>query len=305
MRISTNTLYQSGLSKINDLQSQQSLLQQKISTGKRILTPSDDPVASARALELTFSQGVNTKFADTRKTADTRLGLLESSLTGVTNLLVSAQSSLVAAGNGVLSNQERGFIAAELNHSLEELLGFANTRDASGNFLYAGFKTSTKPFVPTATGATYVGDSNLQLLQVDSQRQLAVNVTGDNVFQANGTNDVFATLSNIITLLNTPITNTATQATFTAGLATAIGNLQGSLDNVLNVRASIGGALNELDALNLAGNDRDLQYSKSISELQDLDYASALSELSKQQTIMEAAQKSFVTTTSLSLFSFM
>lgn len=309
MRISTNTVFQSGISKISDIQSQQSLLQQKISTGRRILTPSDDPVASARALELTYAQGVNSKFTDTRKTAETRLSLLESNLTGVTNLMVSAQSSLVAAGNGVLSNQERGFIAAELNHSLQELLGFANTSDASGNFLYAGFKTSTQPFVPNATGATYAGDSNLQLLQVDSQRQLAVNVTGDNVFLAkgptNGPNDVFATLSNIITLLNTPITNAATQATFAAGLGVAIKNMQGSLDNVLNVRADIGGALNELDALTLAGNDRDLQYSKSISELQDLDYALALSDLSKQQTIMEAAQKSFVTTTSLSLFKFM
>lgn len=304
MRISTNTIYQSGISKISTLQSDQAKLQQQISTGKRIASPSEDPVAAARALEVSHEQAVNTKYADTRKTAQTKLSTLESNLTGVTNLLVSAQSSLVAAGNGGYSDLERGFIATELSGSLQALIGLANTQDASGNFLYAGFQTGTKPFVANATGATYAGDSNQQLLQVDSQRQMAVNVSGDNVFQAGG-NDTFKTLSDLVTLLNTPITNAATQAAFTSGLATAMTNLKGSVDNVLNVRASIGSKLHELDALDVSGSDRDLQYSKSLSDLQDTDYASALSDLAKNKTIMEAAQKSFVDVTSLSLFKFM
>lgn len=303
MRISTNTMYQSGISKINTLQADQVKLQQQISTGRRIAAPSDDPVASARALEISHAQGINKKFADVRQTAQLKLNTLESNLTSVTNLLISTQSSLVGAGNGTLSNLERGFIATDLANSLQALIGLANTQDASGNYLYAGFQTSTKPFVANATGATYAGDSNQQLLQIDTQRQMAVNVSGDNVFQANG-NDVFATISNLVTLLNTPITDAASQAAFNTGLATAIGKMQGSVDNVLNVRASIGSKLNEIDGLDISGSDRALQYSKALSDLQDTDYASALSDLAKQQTIMEAAQKSFVQVTSLSLFKF-
>jgi flagellar hook-associated protein 3 FlgL len=303
MRISTNTIYQSGISKINTLQAEQAKLQQQISTGRRIASPSDDPVGAARALEVSYAQGVNAKYADTRQTAQIKLSSLESNLTGVTNLLVSTQSTLVAAGNGAYSNLERGFIASELSGSLEALIGLANTQDASGDYLYAGYQTDIKPFIPNVTGATYTGDSNQQLLQVDSQRQMAVSVSGNNVFQAGG-NDIFANLSSLVTLLNTPITDAASQATFSSGLATAITNLQSSVDNVLNVRASIGSKLNELDALDISGSDRDLQYSKSLSDIQDTDYASALSDLAKQQTIMEAAQKSFVSTTSLSLFKF-
>lgn len=303
MRISTNTIYQAGISRISALQSDQAKLQQQISTGKRISSPSDDPVAAARALELSHAQAVNSKFADTRQTAQIKLNTMESNLTSVTNLLVATQSTLVGAGNGVLSNTERGFIASELSGSLQALIGFANTQDASGNFIYAGFKTGNTPFVANATGASYAGDSNQQLLQVDPQRQMAVNVAGNNVFQANG-NDTFKTLSDLVTLLNTPITDAATQAAFSSGLATAIGNLQGSVDNVLNVRAAIGSKLSELDSLDTAGADRDLQYSKSLSDVQDTDYASALSDLTKNQTIMEAAQKSFIETTSLSLFKF-
>jgi flagellar hook-associated protein 3 FlgL len=303
MRISTNTIYQSGISKLSTLQAEQSKLSQQIATGKRISLPSDDPVGATQALEISHAQEVNKSFAATRKTAQLKLNTVESSLESVTSLIISAQSALVGAGNSVYSDQERGFIASDLNGSLEALIGLANTRDASGNYLYAGYQTDTKPFIPNATGATYVGDSNLQSLQVDAQRAMPVNVTGDSVFQGSG-NDVFATLSNIVTLLNTPITDATTRATFEAGLATAISNLQGTLDNVLTIRAGVGSKLNELDALDNAGSDRALQYSKSLSDLEDLDYTAALSDLAKQQTIMEAAQKSFVATTSLSLFKF-
>ena len=301
MRISTNTIYQSGISKISALQSDQTKLQQQISTGKRIASPSDDPVAAARALSLSHAQEVNAKFADTRKTAQTKLGTIESNLTSVTNLLVAAQSSLVATGNGAYSNQERVSMATEFNDSLQALIGMANAKDAYGNYLYAGYQTATQPFVASATGANYQGDNGQQLLQVDSERQMAVNVSGDNLFQAGG-NDIFATLSSLVSLLNTPVTDAASQAALTSGLATAMSNLSSTVDNVLNIRASVGNKLNELDALDIAGSDRDLQYSKSLSDLQDTDYASALSDLAKQQTIMEAAQKSFVSMTSLSLF---
>ena len=303
MRISTNTIYQSGISKLSSLQADQAKLSQQIATGKRITLPSDDPIAATQALEISHAQEVNKSFAATRQTAQLKLNTIESSLESVTSLLTSVQSSLVGAGNATYSNQERGYIASELKGSLEALIGHANTQDAYGNYLYAGFKTDTKPFNATVTGATYVGDSNQQSLQVDAQRAMPVNVTGDSVFQAGG-NDIFTTLSNLVTLLNTPITDATTQATFNAGLATAMTSLQGNADNVLTIRANVGSKLNELDALDNAGSDRALQYSKTLSDLEDLDYTAALSDLSKQQTIMEAAQKSFVATTSLSLFKF-
>ncbi|ACT47849.1 flagellar hook-associated protein FlgL [Methylotenera mobilis] len=302
MRISTNTIYQSGISKITNLQSEQTKLMQQIATGQRIASPSDDPVGAARAAELAQAKSANSKFADTRQTAQLKLNTLESNLTSVTNLMTSIQSSLVSAGNATYSDLERGFVAADLKTALEGLIGLANTKDASGNYLYSGFQTDTAPFVANATGAAYVGDTNNQSLQVDTSRQMVVNATGDDVFQAGG-NDVFATIQNLVTLLNTPLTP-ANQAAFTAGVASGLSSMRQGLDNVLTVRASIGSRLNELDQLDISGSDLDLQYSKSLSDIQDLDYAAALSDLSKNQTIMEAAQKSFVATTNLSLFNF-
>jgi flagellar hook-associated protein 3 FlgL len=303
MRISTNTMFQSGITKLTSLQADQSRLQGQISTGKKFTTPAEDPVGAARALEVSHHKDVNNTYATVRKTAKTNLETIESSLSSGTNLLVSAQSTLVAAGNGAYSNQERASLAADLQNSLDALIGMANTKDAYGNYLYAGFKSDSPAFAATATGATYSGDSNVQLLQVDAQRQMEVSVSGDSIFQAGG-NDVFATLSNMITLLNTPIVDATTQATFTAGVATAITNMKGSVDSVLNVRASIGSRLNEIDSLDIAGQDRDLQYASALSDIQDLDYASAISDFTKNQTVLEAAQKTFSATTQLSLFKY-
>lgn len=311
MRISTNTLYQSGINQINSLQSEQSRLNLQISTGKRILSAADDPVAAARALDLAIAKGSNTKFAENRTSAQFKLNTVETNLTAISDLLISAQSSVIGAGNGTYSNQDRTSIASELKSSLQQLLGLANTQDASGNYIYAGFQTTTAPFVSNNLGVvSYVGDNQEQSMQVDSQQQMPVSFSGANVFQAGG-NDIFKTLSDIVTLLSTtgipavPATATAAIPFDSAGLNAAMAKLQGSLDNVLNIRATVGSQQNELDAMNSVGSALDLQYTTALSNLQDLDYASALSSLSKSQSIMEAAQKSFVAITSLSLFKYM
>ncbi len=299
MRISTNTIYQTAISKINSLQSDQSRLQQQIATGKRLLTPSDDPLAASRVLELSQAQNINTRYSDNRKIAETHFGDLDSSLASITELLTTARTTMVGSA-GTLTTEQRNSVAIQLNSALETLLGFANTRDASGNYLYAGFKNKTIPFTSTATGATYNGDSNQQLLQVDAQRQMSVNAPGDSVFQAGG-NDIFSTFSTLVTLLNNPA---ASASTVSAGVATAISSMDSAISNVANVRSSVGSRLNELDSLNNVGSSRELQYAEAMSGLQDLDYAQALSDVSQKQTILTAAQKSFVTTTSLSLFDF-
>lgn len=299
MRISTNTIYQTAISKIGDLQTEQSKLQQQIATGKRILTPSDDPLSASRALEISQSQNMNTQFTNNRKIAVGSLTGLDTSLGAINEILTTTQTTLVGAA-GTLSATQKTAVATQLSSTLETLIGLANTRDASGNYMYAGFKADTKPFTATSAGATYNGDSNQQYLQVDAQRQMAVNVTGNNVFQAGG-NDVFATYSNLVAVLNNPA---STDAAVQTAVASAITSIKDANYNVGLVRSTVGAKLNEIDTLDTVGASRDLEYAQSLSALQDLDYAQALSDVSQKQTILEAAQKAFVKTTGLSLFDF-
>ena len=299
MRISTHTLFESGAARLSELQSDMVKTQQQISTGRRVLTPADDPVAAARALEVTQSQSMNSQYGVNRDYAKSSLAAVEGSLTGVTELLQDVKTTIVAAGNATLGDMERGYMATELRGRFEQLLGMANSRDGQGNYLFSGFQTATPAFSKDASNnVTYDGDAGQRLMQVDTTRQLAVSHSGQAIFQGGG-QDVFKALNDLIAVLETPGT-----AGLTAGLETANGKIDLALDNVLTVRASVGSRLQEIDALDSAGEDRHIQYSEILSGLQDLDYTQALTELSKQQLTLEAAQKSFVKASGLSLFNF-
>lgn len=304
MRISTQMIFDSGAARIGDLQGGLLKTQQQIATGRRILTPADDPVAAARALDVTQSQSINNQYGVNRQAAKSALGEVEGTLASVTSLLQDVKSTVVAAGNGSLSDTERGYMATELNGRLQALLGLANTRDAQGNYLFSGFQSNTPAFVQTATGAQYQGDAGQRLVQVDAARQMAISDNGHTIFQGNG-QDIFKTLTDLVGLLQTPVATPADATNLTNGLATANGNVDKALDSVLTVRASVGSRLQELDALDNAGSDRNLQYSQTLSNLQDLDYAKALTQLSQQQTTLQAAQQSFAKTAGLSLFNYL
>ena len=301
MRISTNTLYQNGISRISNLQAEQAKLQQKISASKRILTPSDDPVAAARALEVQQALDNNSQYASNRIVAINRLSATEATLSNVSDLVLAAQSTLASAGNPTYSDEQRGYLATELRGLRDELIGLANTRDGSGNYLFSGFQSATAPYVASATGADYQGDDGVQFVQVAAGRQMAVNEPGNDVFQAGGS-DVFQTFNDAIALLETPITDQAGQDALSAGLATANTGLADALDNALTARSRTGSKLNELDTLESAGLDLELQFKQTLSSLQDLDYAQAISDISKQQVILDAAQQTFIKTVGLSLF---
>lgn len=304
MRISTQTLFESGAARLGEVQSGLLKIQQQVASGRRILTPSDDPVGAARALEVTQSQSINTQHGVNRQHAKSALVSVEGALESATSLLLDVKTSIVAAGNGSLTDSQRGFLATELRSRFDALLSIANSRDGMGNYQFSGYQTATPPFAETATGAQYQGDQGQRLLQVDATRQMAISNPGQAVFQGGG-QDVFNTLKDLITLLQTPVVTPADAAALSSGLALAGSNTDLALDNVLTVRASAGTRLQEIEALDFAGDDRNLQYTQTLSELQDVDYTQALTQLSQQQFIFEAAQRSFVTVSGLSLFNFL
>ena len=116
------------------------------------------------------------------------------------------------------------------------------------------------------------------------------------------TQSLFATLENLIAAVEAPVSGN--NALLTNRLGDALTNLDQGMDNLLRVRASIGARMNELDALGSVGEDLGLQYQQTLSRLQDVDYAEAISNLTQQQTYLEAAQKSYLRVAGLSLFNY-
>ncbi|SEK70069.1 flagellar hook-associated protein FlgL [Nitrosovibrio tenuis] len=309
MRVSSNTAYEVGIAALGRQQTAQLKTLEQISGGQRMLTPSEDPAAYVRALEVSQADSANTQYASNRQSAAGSLAVLEGALSGVTNLLQNAQGLTVSAGNGTLNDSDRRSIATELRGSLDELLGLANRTDGNGQYLFSGFQSGTKPFADTGSGVQYSGDEGLRMVQASASRQLAVNESGKEVFEripasGGGYQSMFKTLSDLINILETPVTNAADKAALASGLSAAQANLSNSLDNVLRVHASVGTRAKELDTLNASGDDLNIQYKQQLSDLQDVDYAKAISDLKQQQTYLEATQKAFLNVQGLSLFDY-
>jgi flagellar hook-associated protein 3 FlgL len=430
MRISTNTMYALGIATIQQQQSELVKLQQQVSTGRRILTPADDPVAAARALEVSQSVAVTQQFNSNASNANDALSLEESVLGSITGSIQDIRSLVVTAGNAGLNDADRKSLATELQGKYQELLGYANGTDGSGQFLFSGYKGTTTPFTETAPGTVaYNGDDGQRLAQISASRLLPTNDAGSDIFmriknssatfttaaavtntgggaisngvvtdatkwntavnskdftvrfdvtlgvttydivdnlnnvslltgaapaagpylrayagsttvslktqappdtsltpfdygaeftmsgapvngdsftvKASATQDLFTTVSSVITALQTPLTPGSGNTALVKRLNDTLSNLDNSLSNVLRVRSSVGARLNELDSVQASGADLLLQHQQVLSKLQDVDLAKAISDLTQGQTTLQAAQKSFLAVSGLSLFNYM
>jgi flagellar hook-associated protein 3 FlgL len=116
---------------------------------------------------------------------------------------------------------------------------------------------------------------------------------------------VFTTIQNLVSALRVSGNTQAGKATIAGGISAALQNLTQASEAVLTTRAGVGARLAELESLS-AGNDaRSLQYDTQLSQLQDLDYNKAMSDFARQQLALEAAQKSFLSVSGLSLFKYL
>jgi len=194
MRIATSTLYDRGLSAINNAQENLSRAQEQVSTGKRVNRPSDDPVAAAGILRTTSALATNTQYVTNQNVATGLLAQTDSTLGQVGDLLTSVRTTLISANNAALSDSDRAALATELKSRLDTLVSLANTTDGNGQFLFAGSRSGTAPFSRTTTGATYAGDDGSRSIQVSATRQMESTVNGADVFNRVTTgNGVFTT----------------------------------------------------------------------------------------------------------------
>lgn len=419
MRISTLQAFNNGVSGLQRNYANATRTQEQISTGNRILTPADDPVASVRLLQLEQQQSVLGQYNANLTAAKNSLTQEEVTLNSANTILQRVRELAVQAGNGALSSEDRKSIAAELSEREDELLSLMNTRNARGEYLFSGFQGKTQPFVRTADGGyEYKGDEGQRKLQIASSLSIPISDSGKAIFEnvvnagrlsadfvptAGSTLSVSSPLiqdevafakfpsesatitfgdpdadSYVITLAPTPsppddqaadltgtlsgdptktrsvvfrgvvlhfdgepvagdavtvqlqtdaddkpnaqkqgILNTianlrqALEAPTTSSggvrdaVAVALTNLDHGMVSVDAARGNIGARLNVIETTQTDNEDVTLVNKAVQAELRELDYAEALSRLSFQTIILEAAQQSYVKISGLNLFNAM
>jgi len=184
MRISTLQAFNNGVAGLQRNYANATRTQEQISTGNRILTPADDPVASVRLLQLDQQQNVLSQYNANLTAADSSLVQEESTLNSVNTVLLRVRELALRAGNGSLDAEDRKSIAAELREREDELLSLMNTRNARGEYLFSGFQGKTQPFVRAADGSySYQGDEGQRKLQIASSLNIPISDSGKSIFE--------------------------------------------------------------------------------------------------------------------------
>ena len=213
MRVSTSMIYDQGTANLNRQTAAYLKTQNQLATGRRMVNPSDDPVAAARALEVTQRRDMNAQFLDNQNAARDALRTTEISLTSLGDLLQYVREDAMKAGNASLDDSQRRMIATDLRQQFGQLLSIANAKDSNGEFLFAGFGLAageTQPYEGSVeAGVTANGDQGQRKLQVSAGRQLTISNSGYEVFEnvdrvGGGKQSVFDTVRNLITALETP-----------------------------------------------------------------------------------------------------
>lgn len=306
MKIGTAYFFDSRSRQMADLSGLASRLQEQISTGKRILTPSDDPIISARIARMEKGAANETQFASNVKLAQSLLGQSETALDSIGNSLQRAQELLIRAGSDTLNDDNRAALATELKSIVDDLYSSANTKDVRGAPLFGG-SADGAAYTRAADGTiSYAGEGEAPPIPIGDGVTVQATDSGQRIFggiQAGGSaKDIFKVVSDLAKALD--IGGSPTPAARQQALADAADGLGQALEKITTARASIGarGARLDIEAERLAKSANDYQIERG--SIEGVDIQSAVTDLQKTMLTLQATQASFTKLSQLSLFDY-
>ncbi|MAI95039.1 MAG: flagellar hook-associated protein 3 [Halieaceae bacterium] len=293
MRISTNQFYQVNGEKMSAGQSKVAELQAKLGSGKQILKPSEDPSKSNLISGLEGAkkrQEIYTKNVDA---GETRLTAESAVLQSMTTIMQRITQLTVQSANDTLGVSDRDVIATEIDALRDELLNLTNTQDLTGAYIFSGNKTGSPAFVEDVSGVVaYNGDYGRLEINVSDVRSIAVNTLGPDLFSAAD----FKALDDLVADL---------RSGNGAGVRTKLADVTSISDRLINSYGAMAGRLAAMESQRSVIDETTLRIDELLIREDDLDYAEAVTELSKQSVALQALQASFVKVAELSLFNYL
>ena len=210
MRVSTAMLNRQSVNDMIRQQSEISAVQANISSGKRVNSPKDDPAQAGRLLNMAEADARLAQFDRNSISAEARLSLEETALTGVNDSLLRIRDLVLTANNSTLDSHSHSAIHAEVTQRLDELYDLANVRDSNGDFLFSGSNGVSRPF--TQGGSTvYNGNDDTRVASIGLGESIQTGDSGADVFvRIKEGNGIFA--------INADVGNTGTGIMSTGSL---------------------------------------------------------------------------------------
>lgn len=317
MRISTQTMQRQSLELMQGQQTKIAQVQNQLATGKRIQAPSDDPIGSARALVLEREVSRTDQFDRNANMAQLKLSREEAILGNISNVLQNTRELAVQSQNSTYNADQRQMMSTEVVQNLQALIGLMNTQGESGEYIFGGYDNNQPPFsyVDPSTGNSvipfsdndlglqfsnfvYQGDSGQSRIQLGDSMDVAVNDPGNAIFMnipaaAGGEQSILQTLYQFgRDMMN----NTLDPELLT--------NLDSAMVQIDITRSEVGTRLNAIEDQSATNADYKLFVQTSLSGIQDIDMAEAITDFNMQMTVLESIQKTYSLTSKLSLFNY-
>ena len=314
MRISTASFYTASLPYIQSQQSSIARLNQQIATDQNYLAPKDNPVATSRIMELTDSIALRNQYLSNIQKAELALSEEETVLSEMHKALNQVQSLLYQ----ISPSQDqtlRDQIAQQLGNLYLHIKDLANSKDSSGDYIFAGYQTDALPYVhspdypagdATSDPTTYAGDTGLRNVEIDSGRRIAINEILTNVFQVDAFDTADPDLLQAVDQAAIDLADPAIlQPTLQANLESYVGVVNTALDRLEVTLNSVAGRMVELNNVKETQKSLKLSAQNALDEIQNLDEASAIVELQQRQVTLQASMQAFATVSGLSLFNYL
>ena len=293
-----NPFYISNLvTALDQTQSTQQQLTQQLSSGVRVNSLSDDPVAAGSNVLLLNQIQKDDSFSLSSSLVSGQLKIADTALGSVVSQLTQAISLATSGNNGSLNDSQRQAIAQQLAGIRDEIQSLANS-GYQGQYIFAGGQSGTAPFAtdestsPATT--TYNGDTNVNYLQTPNGQTIQLNIPGSQIFTAGGTNDVFAALNNLINDFTSGLSVTASAGDLTS--------LNTALNYVSQQRVVLDNSLTRLTAATDAVSSEKMQLTVDQTNLMQADFASVATHLSLASTQQSALESVIAQLGSQSLF---
>ena len=308
MKISTQQFFDRAVSQMVERQKSLSTIQAQLAEGKKIVKPSDEPDRAGAILRIKSMVDRQERHQDALIAAKNRLQSEEAVLKNSTGLITRIKELALTASNDSYDESNREVIAIEIDGMAEQLLSLANARDTQDNYLFGGSKVRVQPFQKNADGRiVYVGDETRFRIAVGDHRDINLNRSGTDVFGplARQTGDPEAPVTTAVSLFES--LQDLTSAIRTGNhdqMNRGIGELDKMMNRLTFTISEVGTDLHVADMQTEVVEETQIQLKSVLSNVEDLDYAEAVTRMQKQMMSLEAAQRSFAQISQLNLFDY-
>jgi flagellar hook-associated protein 3 FlgL len=284
---------------LNQSTGQENTLTSELSSGLRVASLQDGPVAVAQSTLLGSSIAKDDTFVQTASNESSRMQVTDSTLGEVVTQITSALSTAVSGNNGTLNASDLASVAQTLSGIRDQVISLANT-SYQGQYLFGGSQGSAPPFTldtsTTPPTANYNGDTNVQYVETPSGQKIQVNLPGSSVFGTAG--------SGVLGALNQLISDFSGGAT-TASLTADTGALTTALGQLSSQRSTLDSALSRLQATSTYAQTEESQLQVAQSNLVSADPAAVATQLSQAEVQHQALLSVINALGSSNLFSLM